>query len=182
MNLNKIKRLCLGEGKCLIVEDRHGGQWIGVEDALYPVTGLRLDEQSLKIIWQLTDKQANEMEFEARSDLEGFLDVGMVLDEGQAQVMDKAIINHMHFMGPEMDEGRVLMVREDYLEPAWVKGEWTRYQLKETQCGSVLAMYCGLMVSGVVKPAGEKEAQGMQDQLARLAGKALVDVGEAQVW
>ena len=40
MNLSKIKRLCLSEGKCLIVRDRHCGQWIGVEKALYPVIGL----------------------------------------------------------------------------------------------------------------------------------------------
>lgn len=182
MNLSKIKRLCLSEGKCLIVRDRHGGQWIGVEKALYPVIGLELDQKSLCVIWQLTDKQANDLAFEERMDLEGFLDTGMVLDEGRPQVMDKALINHIHFMGIERDDGRVLMVNEELLAPAWVKGEWRRYQLQETREGAVLMIFRGLMVSGVVKPAREGEARGMLEALASIAQKGLVDVGEAKVW
>ena len=115
-------------------------------------------------------------------DLEGFLDTGMVLDEARPQVMDKALINHIHFMGIERDDGRVLMVNEELLAPAWVKGEWSRYQLQETREGAVLMIFRGLMVSGVVKPAREGEARGMLEALASIAQKGLVDVGEAKVW
>lgn len=182
MNLSRIKKLCLNENKCLIVTDRHGGQWIGVEEALFPVIGLKVDEKSLRVIWQLSDKQAGEMAFERREDLEGFLDAGMVLDEAQAQMISGAVINGIIFFGAEGDGGRVLMVKEELLAPAWVKGEWTRYQLKLTRDGAVLVTFCGLMITGVVKPMGEKACQQIQDALAGLAGKSLVDVGDAAVW
>jgi hypothetical protein len=182
LNLQKIKKLCLEEGYCLLVEDRHGGQWIGVRSVLFPVTGIRLDEGTLKIIWQLTDKQVNDMTFEETKDFEGVLDVSMVLDEGKVQIVQKENINGFLLMGKEMDDGQVLVVPERLLVPAWIKGEWTRYQLLETQQGYVLAMFSGLMISGVVKPWPDSRTQSLLDSLKRIGEKGLVAVGEAQVW
>lgn len=49
MKITKIKKLCVEACMCMIYDTNESRQWIGTQDAIYPVDGLKIDEQNVKV-------------------------------------------------------------------------------------------------------------------------------------
>ena len=53
MLIQKIKKICKAEKKIVIVNRSDGSQWIGTNNALYPVLDIRLNRDSVAVLFDL---------------------------------------------------------------------------------------------------------------------------------
>lgn len=61
MNLNAIKRNCKARRTARVFNATHGGQWISDGQSAFLVDGLRVDEEAVAALFNLTQKQRTNM-------------------------------------------------------------------------------------------------------------------------
>lgn len=59
MNIPGIKRNCVRKKRFEIVDDLHGGQWIGNGQAWWAVEGITIGEASIAELFDLNEKQVD---------------------------------------------------------------------------------------------------------------------------
>lgn len=157
MKLSKVKKICTDAGQ-LCVMDAPGRnnlvcQWVGTQDAMYPVEGLRVDKEMLVKLWECSPKQAASFEEcavvhdeDLLKDLPGMIDTDNVETLSICKIMDMVAM--------KCGDGVI------FLNPALLKpcGEYRNYLIVEDRTGPWVAVYDKGVLDGLVRPVDNKLA------------------------
>ena len=165
MKLSAIKRVCMDAKQFCIYDEEDGTQWIGTQDAAYPVGGELFSEANIAEIFDLTPKQEEKVEVRRMdwetSDLicrEDIVGVGMAKMAQGLQV---------YYVGTMMQtlayRGRLYLVRAMDIKAAGVSDRgYLDYYMDEDDAGNPLVVISdGMIVAGVVRPLDREISKGM---------------------
>lgn len=128
MKLSKVKKVCtdaqqlrvvdtLGEGNNLV------SQWVGTQDALYPVEGLTVSEEMLQVLWELSPAQINAIEeHPVHHDPEFLRSLPGLVDKDSVEPI--CIAQVMGYQAMKCGEQGVLFVDPGKLRPC---GDWRQF-------------------------------------------------------
>ena len=157
MQMQKIKKLCLGRGAFVIV---NGGscQWLGNTDALYAVPrGARIDAEMLETMFDLAEKQSRECMWSVKytADLAA---AGINLeDNDESDVPLRKLAASVSVAGDDLailwtdDKDVALLVKSEYLVPA-EKYHDAQYYARKLKSGWAVVVKNGYCIVAYIMP------------------------------
>lgn len=174
MKLSKIKKVCTDALQLRVVDTcGHGNnmvhQWVGTQEALYPVEGMTLSEEMLKVLWELSDKQVAAIEeAPVYHDPEFLLDLPGLIDKDNAERIT---------LGQVADYG-ALMYGEDgvvFVDPALMRpcGTWRQFVIVHDDKGPWVVVYDDGKLDAVVRPVNNELAGHLMAIAKAVAGRTV---------
>lgn len=171
MKLNAVKRICKDNGYLGILDTPNGEQWIGDGHAYYLLKNVRVDEEAIAELMDLTAKDLDKMSLR-RSTIKDWRFASTVAPEEE-----KPLESVGQLMG---EDGELYMaLRSDgvlwYIKSAWLDplrlGDYTTYTERMNDGGAVIvAVYNGLIAEAVIGPEGPENATALRARAMRMAG------------
>ena len=174
MNLAKIKKRCVASGQMIIINGDDGGQWISDGANAYAVVGIRLRENYLQDVFNLTEKQMDRMlvRTETRSGAlyrEGTQVFGEALEE-----MRTIWAYEQRIVALRTGDG-LLYVPEDAILAAAGKDDYIDYQLAHDADGRLLVAVCrGIFCEALLQPVTDDVAEEISKALMRVASMPII--------
>lgn len=174
MKLSKVKKICTDAGQ-LCVMDAPGKnnlvyQWVGTQDAMYPVEGLHVDREMLVKLWECSPKQAAAFEecpvlhdAELLQGLPGMIDTDKVNHLGLCEVMGKVAM--------KCGDG-VIFIDPELLKPC---GEFRNFVIVEDRTGPWVAVYAKGVLDGLVRPVSNDMANHLMACVRSVAKRDVVE-------
>lgn len=187
VKLSKIKKVCMRDGQVRLytanAPQNMVMQWLGVDQALYPVEGIRLTMDMLGAIWELGAKKRDELDVQEMSVMDavegGLLDDDTaVLLQESAGMVDMAAMESIRMArifdcaALKIGEKKMTLVQDCYCAPCWY-GE-TKYEVAQ-HAGRVL-VYTDGQLSGVIRMVDQKSAAVAEATLRTLAEREIAGV------
>ena len=172
MKLSKVKKVCtdaqqlrvvatLGEGNNLV------SQWVGTQDALYPVEGLTVSEEMLQVLWELSPAQINAIEEHPVHHAPEFLRSLPGLVEKDS-VKPICIAQVMGYQAMKCGEQGVVFVDPDKLRPC---GDWRQFVIHYDNAGPWVVVYDDGKLNAVVRPVDNEKAMQLLAIAKVVAGR-----------
>lgn len=174
MKLSKIKKVCT-EALQLRVVDTIGNsnnlvmQWVETQDALYPVEGLRVDEEMLQVLWELSDKTMEAMaQAPVHHDPEFLMELPGLIDKEKAESITLGKV--MEYGAMKCGDGVIFM------DPAKLKpcGDWLQFVVVEDADGPWVSVYSDSKLAGLVRPVKNELAEHLLAIAKAVAGRDVV--------
>lgn len=181
VKLSKIKRVCTREQQVRLYTVRDNQnmiwQWLGVNDALYPVEGVKLTLNMLCMIWELGDSASKTWDM-LEMDLEDAVQSGLVDPEDAENLrhtpamVDKATIPNIRMarvfdaQAIRLESGRMTLLPDSRCAPCWY-GPVEYMLIREDRL--TVAAYTDGVLSGIIRPVGYKVAAVANATLKALA-------------
>lgn len=175
MNIPAIKRNCVRKKWFEIVDDMHGGQWIGNGQAWWAVEGITINEGCIAELFDLNDKQVDKclITRTALSDTR----FKRTIDERDAEhVCDD--LGAVWFNGWMMrcvrhPEYGAMFLLVDNLKPAAADDEYCNYYALEVGGDMMIAVYNGFFCTALVRPVDGNVPELIRDRLRTIADAPL---------
>ena len=155
MKLNAIKQVCTRAKQFFIYNAANGQQWIGTQEVCYPVEGIRITEESVPCLFDLSEDKQEKMEVKTLP----FEDGGLypATRAGTAQLMIEEGMIPLYFRGglrKPLEWNRTLyMLEVDKLKAAESTDGYVRFEAAENRQGETLVIVQdGFMVTGIMRP------------------------------
>lgn len=182
VKLSKIKKVCLRDKQVRIytanAPQNMVMQWLGVDQALYPVEGVRLTMDMLAVIWELGARQREELDVQEMTILDA-VENGLLDDDAAVVLQESAGMVDMEAMESirmarvfdctalKIGDRKMTLVQDSYCAPCWYGA--TKYEVLP-RTGMVL-VYTDGQLSGVVRMVDQKSAAVAQSTLRVLADR-----------
>lgn len=174
MRITHIKKLCVEAHMCMIYEANEQRQWIGTQEAIYPVDEIQLSKGSIKTLFDMPDADGR-MEIEVDEIWKSELvpcdnEVELEL-EGWKELH---CMNAVHYGGEKIfplaaDDLTIAFVQEDYIKPAIRKNDYLTFKMAWNRFGHPLVVIGnGAIITGIVRPIPKKGAQEIVDLMAQM--------------
>ena len=173
MKFSQIKKICKDAEECIIYQDGPM-QWIGTGDAAYPLEDVDATVASVKTLFDWPDVEADIGVFEKTLEEMGLAPDGVARCDVRSDKWPKLIQGITIYCGgdkiiPLVCGMNVLFVWAERIRPAIRKGEYLEFRLAHNQDDEPLIMVNnGLMVTGILRPMYQREAEAAVDQLRRM--------------
>ena len=173
MRIKKIAAQCVAARRMTLWDhvDRDGvmQQWITNGFAAWPLCGLpQLDEAHLPVVFDLTDKQVENMIFRHDNAPETIDFADAIAGEALASAAPVRIRWGDGVLQPVTAGGRTWMLDTDYLAPVTAEYDDFDYYLRHTPDGRpYFALKNGLLIVGIVMPMDNMDA--LAEKLAEIA-------------
>ena len=187
MRLSKIKSVCKACKQIRLLTadefvDNMVTQWIGVDGALYPVTGTLLNLPTLGAVWELGDKMADMDAAEGRYtdmvarglleplDAEELRRVPMQVDtKGMPEIQMGEYNGYLGMAdGPEL----ICYIKEWLLEPCRGMGRLGYEMVSGAGKAQWVAVYADGTLVGLIRPESEGVAEVISKELKAMAERA----------
>ena len=174
MKITQIKKLCADAHMCMIYETDGNRQWIGTQEAIYPVDELQIGKGSIPTLFDMPDA-GGKMEIGVdeiwKSELvPGDCEIEVEMDRWAELHCGSPMYHLDEKIYPMMHDGGILFVREELGKPAIRKSDYMVFKLTRNRFGHPLVMIGnGLEVTGIAKPIPKKAAANILDTLAKWA-------------
>ena len=167
MNVEKIKKRCMKYGTCVLITN-DDQQWIGTDEALYPVEGVRLSAESIAGLFGLNrDEQENLQIREEENHMTELLLYPTIQETDEPCEIEAWTINAI---GGEIGQavgkitGKRVWFWMDAMRPAKKKGEVLDGYMR----GNNLVFTSGMLVDAVIATLGEGIDEGIRKTLGRM--------------
>lgn len=180
MKFSQIKKICKDADECIIF---HEGpmQWISTGEAAYPLEDVDVTTASVKTLFDWQDVESAIGVVEKTLEDMGLAPDGVVRCDVRSEKWPKLIQGFSIYSGgdkivPLVDGMNVLFVWAERIRPAIRKNEYLEFRLAYNQDDEPLVVVNnGLMVTGILRPMYQHEAETAVDQMRRMG--AFVPVG-----
>lgn len=173
MNINAIKRNCAKREKAVIYNAiGHRGQWISDGRNAFRVDGLKLDEDALAALFDLSDKKRRAWNMGERIETDPRFSAVLVEGEEDTDAVGAQVYCDEVFLALPSRRG-LLYIPFDSVRH--IKEDKRRYAVRWANDRPLVAVYGDLTCSVLVLPAPDEEALTLQ----RLAGKM---AGSPYMW
>jgi hypothetical protein len=169
MKINAIKRACRARGRCQIYDAPDGGQWIGDGRCFWPVSGLKITEDSVPDLFDLTPKQIDDMLIDQRDAPDWRFGAMMHGSEEALTVVGEVWWAEDVFIALRSGAG-LLFIPKSALDP--VKddcvfyGRWERDDL-------LVAAYPGFFCKALIAPVDDRRAEKIMQAAQAIAMEPL---------
>ena len=180
MKFSQIKKICKDADECIIFQDGPM-QWIGTGEAAYPLEDVEATAASVKTLLDWQDVEADIGVCEKTLEEMGLAPDNVVRCDVRSDKWEKLVQGITIYSGgdkivPLVCGMNVLFVWAERIRPAIRKGEYLEFRLAYNKNDEPLIMVNnGLMVTGILRPMYQREAEAAVDQLRRMS--AFVPVG-----
>lgn len=175
MNIPAIKRNCVRKKRFEIVDDVHGGQWIGNGQAWWAVEGIRIDEGSIPELFDLNEKQQDKCLITRTATRDGRF--RRIIDRDEAgDVCDDlgaVFFNGWMMRAIRHDRHGMMFLLVDNLKPAAADDEYCTFYALESDGEMLVAVYNGFFCAALVRPVDGNLPEIIQDKLRRMADAPL---------
>lgn len=176
MKIRKIASICRESGRASIIDHVDGDgvvhQWITDGHAAYPVTGMPyLEAEHLPQVFELTKKQAEEMNIEAIPCPLSINFSDAIANETQCEDEPIGIVFCGHHLMPLSASGETWLIDRDYLSPITAEYPDVLFYLRSEGSAQYFAVKAGLMLVGIIMPYGDTERIG---ELCSTIGRQLI--------
>jgi len=176
VKLNDIKKCCVARKLFLILNAPNGSQWLSDGVNAWLVRGVRLVEDSIAELFDLSEKQLDKIIIDERNCQDARLDDRVRWNREQALTDVGAIWYRGElFRAVEGDFGMVFLP-VSVLRP--VDGDYCAFYARwdeGAEAPLMIAVYDGMGCSALVQPVRCEDAERLQAEAAKLAGRALYD-------
>lgn len=178
MKLSKIKRVCTDALQLRVVDTIGNSnnlvmQWVGTQEALYPVEGVTVNEEMLQVLWELSDKMMDAMAAApVHHDPDMLMELPGLIDKEKAESIT---------IGKVMDYGAMKCGNGViFVDPALLKpcGEWLQFVIVEDADGPWVSAYSDGKLAGLVRPVKNELAEHLLAIAKAVAGRGVVRRGE----
>lgn len=157
MNLQAIKRNCLARGEATLLNIIGGGQWISDGVAAWPVYhGLRLDEDGLRALFNLSSKQLENMYIGTSTYAEPRFRRSIVDGEENTKVAAEVRLYGEIMLALPSSRGTLYIPLEAVRH---IKEDYRGYAVRWEYGRPLVAVYSGLMVEAIVTPLDNTDAE-----------------------
>lgn len=178
MKLSKVKKVCTDAGQLGVINV--GGpsnnlvqQWVGTQEAIYPLDGITVTEEMLQRLWELSPTQIAKMaESPVALDAELMNELPGMIDKNTVEYISLGEVLGM--LALKCGEG-VIFVDQALLRPC---GRWRNYVIVKDEQGPWVAVYNDGVLDGLVRPVKEKEAMRLHACARSIAAREYVRWGE----
>lgn len=167
MNVEKIKKRCMKYGTCVLITNEDQ-QWIGTDEALYPVEGVRLSAASIAGIFGLNRDEKDNLQIREEDNHMTELALYPTIRETDEPCEIEAWT--INAIGGEIGQavgkitGRRVWFWMDAMRAAKKKGEVLDGYMR----GNNLVFTSGMLVDAVIGTLGEGIAEGIRKTLERM--------------
>lgn len=181
MKLSAIKRCCLAKGRFDIRNAENGEQWIGDGCSFWPVEGVKISEESVPALFDLTAKKATEC-WIGEADVDDWRFARVVRPEAEAALKDLGAYWYgdttYRALKALNDDFGLLFIPESALDPARGKDDFA-YFARFHDAGSVLiAAYRGLLCSALIAPVAPGMALKLVEKAERITKVPILAMDE----
>ena len=173
MKFSQIKKICKDADECIIYQDGPM-QWIGTGEAAYPLEDVEATVASVKTLFDWPDVEADIRVFEKTLEDVGLAPDGVARCDVRSDKWPKLIQGLTIYSGgdkivPLVCGMNVMFVWAERIRPAIRKNEYLELRLAYNKDDEPLVMVNnGLMVTGILRPMYQREADAAVDKLRRM--------------
>lgn len=167
MNVEKIKKRCMKYGTCVLITN-DDQQWIGTDEALYSVEGVRLSAESIAGLFGLNREEQDKLQIlEKENHMTELMLYATIRETDEPCEIEAWTIN---VNGGEIAQavgkvtGRRAWFWMDAMRSAKKKGEVLDGYMR----GNNLVFTSGMLVDAVIATMGEGIAEGIRKTLERM--------------
>ena len=165
MKLSAIKRVCMDAKQFCIYDEEDGTQWIGTQNAAYPVGGELFSEANIAEIFDLTEKQSSKVEVRREMWETSYMrPVAKAVGIDRARMTPGLPVCYVgEMMQPLAYRGELYLVLVRDIKAAASNGrEYLDYYMDEDAQGEPLVIISdGMLDAGVVRPLPVGMAEGV---------------------
>lgn len=178
MKLSKVKKVCTDAGQLGVINVGGPGnnlvqQWVGTQEAIYPLDGITVTEEMLQRLWELSPAQIAKMaESPVMHDRKLLNELPGMIDKNTVEYISLGEV--MGMLALKCRDG-VIFVDPALLRPC---GEWRNYVIVEDEQGPWVAVYNDGVLDGLVRPEKAKEAMMLHTCARSIAAREFVRWGE----
>ena len=169
MNVEKIKKRCMKYGTCILITNEDQ-QWIGTDEALYPVEGVRLSAASIAGIFGLNREEQDNLQIREEENCmtQDALYVTIRETDEPCEIEAWTINANGGEIGQAVGKitGKRVWFWMDAMRPAKKKGEVLDGYMR----GNNLVFTSGMLVDAVIGTLGEGIEEGIRKTLGRMIG------------
>ena len=171
MNLNAMKRNCKARGRITIMNVLHGGQWISDGVAAWPVEHVRIDEEAVVSLFNLSEKQRDKLYIrETIQSDERFRAYPL---DGEEELMPLGLMEWSGGLWCALkSRDGVLYIEDAPIEH--LKRDYIRFAARWAFGRPLVAVYDGLGMAAIILPAENGWARKIQGKAASMAMPAYV--------
>ncbi len=176
MKLQAIKRVCKDAETFCVIDSKQGGQWVGDGAAFYPVEGIRLSEDNIQAVFDLSEKQVREYAIRSMANDDDVYGLEPVTGEEIPACMEPGqyILHSEAVYRVLLVDGRVALINESYMRPARTKDDVYRFAVRHTRAGQmVIAVYVDMLASALITPVSQALAERMLAELTNVTGRTV---------
>ena len=174
MKVGKIKKLCLAKGRFDIVNTPFGEQWIGNGFSYWPVEGVKLTEEGVGPLFDLTLKQMDSVLITERTtEDDRFRQWETPPGETLCEKLGEMCGEDETFIALETRAG-VCFIPESALWPMPLRDNAVRFYARRSGKDLFIAVYADLECAGLIAPIIEDGAKAFQEMARRIAGAPLL--------
>lgn len=167
MNLNAIKKACVARRRAMIMNAPDGGQWISSGQCCYPVEGMRMSLEALEALFNLSEKQRENMAFLCGPADDPRLCATEADGEEWAREAGKLVFMDAVFIALATPRG-VMYIPNDPIKH--IRDDYRRYAVRWRGGEPMVAVYGNLFVEALCLPLGNAEAAAANRTAAEMAG------------
>lgn len=166
MNINAIRRNCM-KRRTAIIMDATYSQWICNGTAAWLVEGLRMDEEAVAALFNLTHKQRDDMYIRQKPMKDPRWSTDWVDGEEAAKEAGMLVYHGDVFVAIRSSEG-VLWIPYDAVKH--IKEDYRAFAVRWKNGEPIVAVYGGLFCEALVMPLDNRSSGEMHEMAAKMAG------------
>lgn len=168
MNINAIRRNCM-KRRTAIIMDAPYSQWICNGTAAWLVEGLRVDEEAVAALFNLTHKQRDDMYIRQNPMKDPRWSTDWVDGEETAKEAGMLLYHGDVFVAIRCSEG-VLWIHYDAVKH--IKEDYRAFAVRWKNGEPIVAVYGDLFCEALVMPLDNRSSGEMHEMAAKMAGAA----------
>ncbi len=166
MNINAIKRNCKAASRAVILDSVAGGQWITNGTTAWLVEGLRLTVEAVEALFNLTNKQKNDMAIvEKPTSDPRFCQTPY---EGEEDTEEAGAVVYLDaiYIGLKSSGGMLFIPYEPIRH---IKDKYRHYAVRWRDGRPMVAVYEDMFCAALVMPLDNRSSGEMRDIARRLS-------------
>ncbi|MBP3657567.1 MAG: hypothetical protein J6K32_12870 [Clostridia bacterium] len=174
MKIGKIRALCKAAGEVVVLETGTRRQWIGTQEAVYPIDGMTITKENIGQLLDMPDiMQDLKVRFERIGDIT-LTDAGV--GPGWATMeMGMPFRFAKKMLVPIMDGEEICFVREEFIRAAEQTVGYQIFHKAENAIGQRLIVIDDRMYeTGIVSPVPEDTAEMLLEYMRGLTAKRAI--------
>ena len=166
MNINAIKRNCKAASQAVILDSLSGGQWITNGTTAWLVEGLRMTVEAVEALFNLTNKQKNDMAIVEKPTSDPRFCFTTYEGEEDAEEAGAVLYRDAVYIGLNSRGGMLFIPFEPIRH---IKEKYRHYAVRWRNDRPMVAVYEDMFCAALVMPLDNRSAGEMRDIARRLS-------------
>lgn len=166
MNINAIKRNCKAVSRAVILDSLNGGQWITNGTTAWLVEGLRLTVEAVEALFNLTNKQKNDMAIEEKPTTDPRFCYTTFEGEEDTEEAGAVVYLDAIYIGLKSSGGMLFIPWEPIRH---IKDKYRHYAVRWREGRPLVAVYEDMFCAALVMPLDNRSSGEMRDIARRLS-------------